>query len=177
MKKALSILLAVIMTFGSFTIAFGEIYEPEKINVEIATDKEEYGLTDKIFVKIKVTNISDEAIDTASLHINPMDFILISESKNSDKDRLMPGESIEKEITVKPHFEAKELKFSQKVILFFSSFTNIKSLINRYLYDHSAYSFSPDYDFGVANIEIPITVDGCTLTLGVTASYCIGEHN
>ena len=104
MKKALSILLALIIALGCVTVAFAEEKETDKLKVEIKTDKDEYKVSDEIIFNIKVTNVSDETLKVVDLSTTSDDLLIIKGPITEFEDELAPGESIEITFRTRPFF-------------------------------------------------------------------------
>ncbi len=176
MKKALSILLALIIALGCITVAFAEEKETDKLKVEIKTDKDEYKVSDEIIFNIKVTNVSDETLKVVDLSTASDDLLIIKGPITEFEDELAPGESIEITFRTRPFFVSENLGFFEKTTAFICSlpyFVNVWYCLWNFW---AMWALNPGYDYGVVYNEAPVKVGDSELILRVRASYSIGEH-
>lgn len=122
MKKLLCVLLVCTMLtapFSLFGTAFAKGENTEPIKVEVLTDKESYGTFGVAEITVKVTNISDEAIENVSAEVIFEELSPVGKDSQitSETEKLATGESMKfsYEVIISP--KSSELNIFQKIIL------------------------------------------------------------
>ena len=178
MKKALSVLLALVMIFTCMPIAFAEEMETDKLKVEIKTDKRQYNYSENIKAIIKVENVSNDVLHTVQIQTASKDLIKIKGKTNEDVDKLNPGESVCFEIEIMPFCFSEKFSTFQKVYMFIHSLPYLKNVYYQSVVGWKYNSLNNvNYDYGVAESRESIYIGQLELLFKVKASYCIGKKS
>ena len=165
-KKLLSIILAVIMVFSTFSMCITvnaanvSTSDTEPIKIEVTTNKSSYTAIGTAKISVKVTNIGDTALENVSAESLCENLAPINKDSRltAETDKLNKGESLSFsfDTTVKTSFNG--LSFFQKFGLFFKRLFKTKIAVKDNGFDNGreVETYTSTIKFG--KFDVPNTV-------------------